>query len=55
MRWVGIDNGWRKRFAWLPMTLRNGPEKTTIWLEPYWAMSGGYCTLVSLENPNDEK
>jgi hypothetical protein len=45
------DHGWKRRFAFLPFTLPNGPTKTLVWWEPYWSRNAGLYTEVSLENP----
>jgi hypothetical protein len=46
------NHGWRRRFAYLPFTLPNGPTKTLVWWEPYWSRCGGDCTEISLAPPN---
>ena len=45
MRWRARDNDWRRRFAFLPLTI----EGWTIWLEGYWARPCGEYTEVSFE------
>lgn len=49
------NHGWRRRFAFLPFTVPNGPTKTLVWLEPYWSRCGGYFTEVSLTSPHPAK
>lgn len=46
------DDGWRRRFAFLPMFLSNGPHKQCVWLERYWSRDMGEFVQVSLTNPS---
>lgn len=51
MQWHYIDttHGWRWRFALFPFCLKNGPERTWVWLEWYQSRWGGDCTEISLK------
>jgi hypothetical protein len=49
------DDGWRRRFAFLPITLRDGPETTTIWLEWVWVQDCGEYRAVRLTDPRPER
>jgi hypothetical protein len=51
MRVNWTDDGWRKRFAILPLFLRDGPNCQMVWLEPYWSRFCGDYYSVSLTNP----
>lgn len=42
---------WKRRFALLPITLHDGPNRTFIWLEWVWVRNGGDCTEISLTDP----
>jgi len=44
MRWKAKEDGWRKRFAWLPTKI--GDE--WIWWEPYESWFMGEFSLVRL-------
>ena len=52
MRKQWSDNGWRRRFAILPIFLSDGPNKQMIWLEWVWKRDMGLYTAISLESPN---
>lgn len=47
------DNGWRRRFAWFPIYLNDGPNKTLIWLEWVWMRSMGEYTEIRLYDPEN--
>lgn len=51
MRWTSPNNSIRKGFAWLPVTLCDGPTKETIWLRPYWHRFCGYYREVWFDEP----
>lgn len=51
MRREWTDDGWRRRFAILPMFLCDGPKKQMIWLEWVWMRDQGLYREVSLTNP----
>ena len=52
MRWTRENNPWRKRFALFPVSLSDGPTRTTIWLEWYWSRWGGDCIETSFTDPS---
>lgn len=49
MRWAAKEDGWRKRFAWLPVKI--GDE--WIWWEPYESWFMGEFSLVRLPGEED--
>lgn len=48
------DDGWRKRFALLPMILYEGETKVFVWLEWTWQRFNGLYTEVRLKDPRKE-
>lgn len=51
MRWKTESNPWRKKFAFLPVTLSEGIVKESIWLEWYWCMDLVDGVHISFTNP----
>ncbi len=49
--WTKPSNPWRRRFALLPVTTYDGPTKTTVWWQWYWARCGGDCREVMFTDP----
>lgn len=49
------DDGWRRRFAWFPIFLSDGPKRQIIWMEWVWKRNMGIFTEISLENPRNSK
>lgn len=49
LRWH--DDGWRKRFALLPIYLSDGPNKRVIWLQWVWKRFNGLWVEVSETDP----
>jgi hypothetical protein len=45
------DDGWRRRFAILPIFLSDGPEKQMIWLEWVWVKDMALYRQVSVADP----
>jgi hypothetical protein len=41
MRWNRRDDGWRWRFAIIPVCISDGPEQQWVWLEWYEARFAG--------------
>ena len=51
MKWLWNDDGWRKRFALLPIYLSDGPHKCVVWLQWVWKRDMGLYTVVRLSDP----
>lgn len=51
MRWAWHDDGWRKRFAFLPIFLSDGPNKQLVWLQWVWMKDRCLYTEVRLTDP----
>ena len=49
------DDGWRKRFALLPIYLSDGPNKRVIWLQWVWKRFNGLWTEVSETDPRRDR
>lgn len=49
LRWH--DDGWRKRFALLPIYLSDGPNKRVIWLQWVWKRFNGLWIEVRETDP----
>jgi hypothetical protein len=45
------DDGWRKRFAFLPVFLSDGPVKQVVWWRWFWAKDCGLYRAISLTDP----
>jgi len=45
------DNGWRKRFALLPIRLSDGPNHQIVWLQWVWKRDMGLFVAVRLTDP----
>ena len=54
VKWTTTNHPWRRRFAWLPVSLSDGPTRTTVWLDWYWSRFGGDCTEISLTDPTEK-
>lgn len=50
MKWVSTYSSWKKRFAFFPVTVTNGPVKETVWLEGYWIRFEGHAYNMSLQS-----
>lgn len=55
MKWSAEANPRKRRFAWLPVSVRVGLVYESVWLEYYWARFCGDCFEISFtkEKPND--
>jgi len=51
MIWRWSDDGWRRRFAILPIYLSDGPNKQVIWLQWVWVRDMSLYRQVSLTPP----
>jgi len=52
MRKSWTDDGWRRRFALLPIFLSDGPNREMIWLEWHWRRFDGMCIeIVPMGSP----
>ena len=49
------DDGWRKRFALLPIYLSDGPNKRVIWMQWVWKRFNGLWTEVSETDPRCDR
>lgn len=45
------DDGWRKRFAFFPLYLSDGPNKMVVWLQWVWKRDAGLYTRIELTDP----
>ena len=54
MRIEWRDDGWRRRFALLPIFLSDGPNRQMIWLQWVWKRDNGFWTEVSLTRPSTQ-
>ena len=51
MKWATFNHTLRKRFAFLPVGVSNGPSTEYVWLEWYWRRFCGDCYEVSFTDP----
>jgi hypothetical protein len=54
MRKQWTDDGWRKRFAFIPIFLSDGPNHQMIWLEWFWKRDMGIFTAITFDDPRAE-
>jgi hypothetical protein len=46
--WTDNSGGWKRRFAFLPIYLSDGPNRQIIWLEWVMIRDNGYYREVSV-------
>lgn len=50
-RWRDDTDGWRRRFALLPIFLSDGPNRAFVWLQWVWKRDMSQYIEVSLTDP----
>ncbi|ALJ12579.1 hypothetical protein ATM17_12960 [Sphingopyxis macrogoltabida] len=51
MRWAAKEDGWRRRFAWLPVKIGD----VWIWWEPYESWFMGEFSLVRIPGEESDR
>jgi hypothetical protein len=49
------DDGWRQRFALMPIILSDGPRRRMIWLQWVWMRDMCLYTQISETDPRHEE
>ncbi|WP_066112735.1 MULTISPECIES: hypothetical protein [unclassified Blastomonas] len=47
------DDGWRRRFAFLPLSLFDGPDRQIVWWQWYWSRDMSLYREISLTDPRN--